>query len=92
MAGSRIGLKQNPSYAIITLNPPNRLADVHAIDLSGNRLTYVTSDISRMRSLTKLDIRNQKTEIDMMRAIVTPLSDACLTALHNLVKSIDVKY
>ena len=70
----------------------HRLADVYAIDLSGNRLTHVTSDISRMRSLKKLDIRNQRTEVDMMRAIDTPLSDASLTALHNLVRSIDVKY
>ncbi len=70
----------------------HRLADVYAIDLSGNRLTHVTSDISQMRSLTKLDIRNQRTEIDMMRAIDSPLSDASLTALHNLVRSIDVKY
>jgi|GEM_PF-5100034 len=70
----------------------HRLADVHAIDLSGNRLTHVTPDISRMRSLKKLDIRNQRTEIDMMRAIDTPLSDASLSALHNLVRTIDVKY
>lgn len=70
----------------------HRLADVYAIDLSGNMLTHVTSDMSRMQSLTKLDIRNQRTEIDMMLAIDTPLSDASLTALHNLVRSIDVKY
>jgi hypothetical protein len=70
----------------------HRLADVYAIDLSGNRLTHVTPDISRMRSLKKLDICNQRTEIDMMRAIDTPLSDASLTALHNLVRTIDVEY
>lgn len=70
----------------------HRLADVHAIDLSGNRLTHITPDISRMRSLKKLDIRNQKTKIDMMRANDTPLSDASLTALYDLVGTIDVKY
>ncbi|TDL84595.1 leucine-rich repeat domain-containing protein [Meridianimarinicoccus aquatilis] len=68
------------------------LAHTYAIDLSGNKLVHVTPDIARMPSLTKLDIRKQKTSIDMMRAIDTPLSDASLTALHTLVRSIDVKY
>lgn len=68
------------------------LSNVYAIDLSGNRLNYVTPDIAKMQSLTKLDIRNQKTSIDIMRAADTPLSDASLSALYNLVDRIDVKY
>lgn len=70
----------------------NALKDVYAIDLSGNELVHVTPDIARMPSLTKLDISNQRTSIDMMRSVDTPLSDASLTALHNLTRRIDVRY
>lgn len=68
------------------------LRNVHAIDLSGNKLIHVTPDIARMPSLAKLDIRNQRTEIDMMLAADTPLSNASLTALASLVRRIEVKY
>ncbi len=68
------------------------LKSVHAIDLSGNRLNYITPDIARMPSLAKLDIRNQKTEIDMMLADNTPLSNESLTALASLIRRIEVNY
>ena len=68
------------------------LTQVSAIDLSGNKLSHVTPDIARMASLSKLDIRNQKTPVDMMLSPDTPLSDASLQALCDLVLKIDVKY
>lgn len=68
------------------------LQNVHAIDLSGNNIKYITPDIARMSSLAKLDIRNQRTVADIMRAGDTPLSNASLTALNNLDRRIDVKY
>lgn len=70
----------------------HNLKHVNAIDLSGNKLVYVTPDIAKMPSLSKLDIRKQKTHVDMMRAIDTPLSDASLEALYKLDRNIDVKY
>lgn len=68
------------------------LTHVSAIDLSGNKLSHVTPDIARMASLSKLDIRNQRTPVDMMLSPDTPLSDASLQALCDLVLRIDVKY
>ncbi len=68
------------------------LTHVSAIDLSGNKLSHVTPDIARMASLCKLDIRNQRTPVDMMLSPDTPLSDASLQALCDLVLRIDVKY
>lgn len=65
---------------------------VHAIDLSGNKLNYITPDIARMPSLAKLDIRNQRTKVDMMLSDDTPLSYESLTALASLIRRIDVNY
>ena len=70
----------------------HKLMYTHAIDLSGNRLTHITPDISRMQLLKKLDIRNQNTKIDIMRADDTPLSDESLVAMYKLVERINVKY
>ena len=68
------------------------MRNVHAIDLSGNKLTYVTPDIAKMPNLQKLDISKQRNPIDFMRAANTPLGEESLIALHELVRSIDVKY
>jgi Leucine-rich repeat (LRR) protein len=54
------------------------LRNVYSIDLSGNKLDYVTPDIKKMLSLRKLDIKNQRTPIDFMRAADTPLSNESL--------------
>jgi Leucine-rich repeat (LRR) protein len=68
------------------------LRNVYSIDLSGNKLQHVTPDIAKMPSLQKLDIRNQRTQIDFMRAKDTPLSAQSLDALYQLHRRIDVKY
>lgn len=68
------------------------LINVYAIDLSGNVLEYVTADVAKMPSLKKLNIREQRTPVDIMRAIDTPLSKASLGALHGLTFEMDVKY
>ena len=70
----------------------HKLMYTHTIDLSGNRLNHITPDISRMQLLKKLDIRNQNTKIDIMRADDTPLSDESLVAMYKLVERINVKY
>ena len=55
------------------------LRNVYSIDLRCNKLKHVTPDIAKMPSLRKLDIRNQRTPIDFMRAAYTPLSNESLT-------------
>lgn len=68
------------------------LKNVYAIDLSGNKLEYVTPDIAKMPSLRDLDIRNQRTPIDIMRAADTPLPEDSLNALYRLERRIEMRY
>lgn len=70
----------------------HNLKNVYAIDLSGNKLEYITPDIAKMPSLKNLDIRNQRTPIDIMRAADTPLPEKSLDALYRLERRIEMKY
>ena len=55
-------------------------------------LEYVTPDIAKMPSLRDLDIRNQRTAIDIMRAADTPLPEDSLNALYRLERRIEMRY
>jgi len=69
-----------------------QLKSIHAIDVSGNMIEYLSPKISKLRTLEKFDMRGQRTQVDIMRARNTPMSDADLKAIYSLVERIDFHY